>query len=114
MFFHKRSKVVRGNPYEGSSVEKEVADEKESNMDAGQSDFTDPPAIRQICYWILARYQRLPKSRLMSAGVVIRIRCSSQMESSEREEEAGHLFNTGLVTLNAVTCLYIRNLLFKA
>lgn len=34
-----------------------MADEKESNMDAGQSDFTDPPAIRQICYWILARYQ---------------------------------------------------------
>lgn len=30
-----------------------MADEKESNMDAGQSDFTDPPAIRQICYWIL-------------------------------------------------------------
>lgn len=68
MFFHKRSKVVRGNPYEGSRVEKEVADEKESNMDAGQSDFTDPPAIRQICYWILARYQRLPKSRVMSAS----------------------------------------------
>lgn len=43
--------------HEGSRIEKKVADEKESNMDAGQSDFTDPPAIRQICYWILARYQ---------------------------------------------------------
>lgn len=39
----------------------------------------------------------------------------SNEESSKGKEKAGHLFNTGLATIFAVTCIYEgRNLLFKA
>lgn len=59
--------------HEGSVQRKKVASalqEKESNMDVGQSDFTDPsPSVKYVIGSPRARYQRLPKSRLMSAGL---------------------------------------------
>lgn len=96
--------------YEGSVWRKKVASalqEKESNMDVGQSDFTDPPpSVKYVIGSPCARYQRLPKSRLMSAGLWSRHGARVKRKIFE-EKENGRRRNMGLADFASCRQCYI-------